>query len=332
MCFFTGMKTSLRHPRNIWRLLKATFSEFTEDKVLKLSAALAYYTIFSLPSMLIVIIGLCGIFYGQEAIQGELFSDISAFVGKEAASQIQDILKNITLSYDNHVATAIGVVTLLLAATGMFGEIQDSINFIWGLQSRPSKGFVRLLMNRLMSFSMIVILGLILLISLVLNVILEGFMGHLERYLSDTLIKYLFLADYAVMIVVTTVLFAFVLKVLPDARIRWKDIWVGAMVTSLLFLVGKVLISYYLSQNTRISAYGAAGSLILILLWVYYSAIILYFGAEFTKVYVQFRNRKIEPNKYAVWVEKNTVEKQWNTPVDKDADPEPLPPGGSGQA
>ncbi len=311
------MKLTRDSFKNSLKITKESFSEFNNDKVLKLSAALAYYTIFSLPSMLIVIIGLCSIFYGKDAIQGEIFAEISGFIGKDAAIQVQDILKNTTLHHDNVLTTILGFFTLLLAATGMFGEIQDSINSIWGLQAKPKKGFIKLIFNRLVSFSMVVVLGFILLVSLVLNALLEGLLHRLEHFFSEQVISYFFILDYGIMISVTTVLFASILKVLPDAKIEWRDVWVGAFTTCLLFLFGKFLIGYYLKHNESISAYGAAGALILILLWVYYSAIILYFGAEFTQVYVRYKKRKIDPNKYAVWVEKNTVEKKLNTQIDE---------------
>lgn len=307
--------------KNSWKITKETFGEFDKDKVLKLSAALAYYTIFSLPSMLIVIIGLLSIFYGKDAIQGEIFSEISGFIGKDAAIQIQDILKNTTLHHDNVLTTIVGFATLLIAATGMFGEIQDSINSIWGLEAKPKKGFIKLLLNRLMSFSMVVVLGFILLVSLVLNALLEGLLHRLEHFFSENVINYFFILDYGIMIIVTTLLFASILKVLPDAKIEWRDVWVGSFATCILFLLGKFLIGYYLKHNSSITAYGAAGSMILILLWVYYSAIILYFGAEFTQVYVRFKKRKIQPNKYAVWVEKNTVEKKLNTQINEHTTP-----------
>jgi membrane protein len=311
------MKINKELFKNGWGILKESFTEFSNDRVLKLSAALAYYTIFSLPSMLIVVIGLCSIFFGRDAIQGQVFGEISGYIGSDAAIQVQEILKKTALHRDSITATIIGLVTLLLTATGMFGEIQDSINSIWGLQTKPKKGFIKLLFNRLMSFSMLVVLGFILVVSLVVNALLAALMHRLEHYFSKTVISYLYIVDYGVMIAVTTILFAAILKVLPDAKILWKDVWVGAFATSILFLLGKFLIGYYLKHNASISAYGAAGSMILILLWVYYSAIILYFGAEFTQVYVKFKKRKIEPNKYAVWVEKNVVEKKLNTDINE---------------
>jgi membrane protein len=301
--------------RKIPLIFKDSCLGFIHDNVLKLSAALAYYTIFSLPSMLIVIIGLCGIFYGKDAIQGEIFFQINQYVGAEAALEIQHILQKMALHHDSFIATTIGIITLLLGATGMFGEIQDSINAIWGLKTKPEKGLIKIVLNRLLSFSMVVVLGFILLVSLLLNVLLETFFDHLKKYFSEGLIDNLYAVDHLIMVGVIILLFAFIFKVLPDAKILWKDVWIGAFVTALFFLLGKFLIGYYLSHNKQISAYGTAGSLIVILLWVYYSAIILYFGAEFTHTYAHHHGRTIAPNKYAVWVEKNIVEKKLNIEV-----------------
>src|ERR1044072_1649811 len=224
VCLDLDMKINKNSFRNFWKLTSDSVNEFLNDKVLKLSAALAYYTIFSLPSMLIVIIGLCSIFFGRDAVQGEVFSEISGFVGPSAAKAIQDILKNTTLNHDNILTTVIGVITLLFAATGMFGEIQDSINAIWGLEAKPKKGFVKLLLNRLASFLMVIVLGFILLVLLILNALLEGLLHRLEHYFSQQVIDYFFVLDYTVMILVTTVLFASILKVLPDAKIEWRDV------------------------------------------------------------------------------------------------------------
>ena len=290
--------------------------EFLDDKVLKLSAALAYYTIFSLPSMLIIIIGLCGTFYGKEAVEGKIFFQIDHLVGAQAALEVQNIIKGTVKNHDTFVATVIGIVTLLLGATGMFGEIQDSINMIWGLKTKPEKGFIKLLLNRVISFSMIIILGFILLVSLLLNVLLEAFFSRLQRHFSAELISGLYMIDQLIIFGIITLLFAFIFKVLPDAKILWKDVWTGALVTTVLFILGKFVIGYYLTSTAQISAYGTAGSLIIILLWVYYSAIILYFGAEFTQVYARHHGRAIEPNKYAIWIEKDIVEKRYNTQIE----------------
>ncbi|MBL7933504.1 MAG: YihY/virulence factor BrkB family protein [Bacteroidia bacterium] len=298
-------------------ILKDTFNEFFEDNILKLSAALAYYTVFSLPAMIVVIVGLCSIFYKKEVIRGEIFSEMSTFIGKDMAIELEKILKMTTIYHDNFLAAAVGLAALLFAASGMFGEIQDSINTIWGLKAKPKKGFVKLVLNRLISFAMVLVLGFMLTVSLLLNALLEGFFHRLEVLFSEEVVSLIYIADHLVMILVTALLIASILKVLPDAKIQWRDVWAGSVTTCVLFMLGKFLIGYYLSHSASVSAYGAAGSIILVLLWVYYSAIILYFGAEFTQVYARHHNRKIQPNKYAVWVEKNTVEKQLNTQINE---------------
>ena len=301
--------------RKIPLILKNSFLEFIDHKVLKLSAALAYYTIFSLPPLLIIVIGLCGIFYGKEAVEGKIFFQINHLVGAQVALEIQHIIQSMVLHHDSFAATVIGIITLLIGATGMFGEIQDSINTIWGLKTKPEKGWIKLLLNRIISFSMIVILGFILVVSLLLNVLLETFFSHLKKHFSESLIDKLYLVDQIIILGIILVLFAFIFKVLPDAKILWKDIWVGAFVTTFLFILGKYIIGYYLSASNQISAYGAAGSLIIILLWVYYSAIILYFGAEFTQVYAKLHGRTIAPNKYAIWIETDIIERRYNTNI-----------------
>lgn len=310
------MRDFINSARKIPIILKDTIQEFIEDKVLKLSAALAYYTIFSLPSTLIIVIGLCGIFYGKDAIEGKIFFQINNFIGAEAALEVQHIIQKMATHHDSFVATVIGIITLLIGATGMFGEIQDSINTIWGLKTKPEKGLIKLLLNRVISFSMIVILGFVFLVSLLLNVLLQFFLSHLKKIFSENFIDNLYIVDQVIIFGIIILLFAFIFKVLPDAKILWKDVWVGAFVTTLLFILGKFIISYYLSTTSQISPYGAAGSLIILLLWVYYSAIILYFGAEFTQAYARNHGRAIEPNKYAVWIEKDIIEKKFNTQIE----------------
>jgi membrane protein len=296
--------------RSYWTIFRSAVTEFMNDRVLKLSAALAYYTVFSLAPMLVVIIALCSIFFGREAAQGQVFAQIDQFIGRDAAAQVQELLKRTALHHDNWFATTVGAITLLVGATGIFGEMQDSINFIWRLKAKPKKGFVKLLFNRLTSFSMLLVMGFILLVSLMLNTLLGTFFDHLKAHFPDALVNNMYIFNNIVMLAVTTFLFAFIFKALPDARIKWKEVWVSALVTALLFMLGKYLIGLYLEKFANISAYGAAGSFIVILLWVYYSSIILYFGAEFTQAYVRFKGSSIHPNKYAVWIENTVVEKR----------------------
>lgn len=304
--------------KTVWILLKEVFKGFIADRVPKLSAALAYYTLFSIAPMLIVIIGLGSIFFGREAIQGDIFEMIKNYVGEGPAIQIQEVLIRTTLNYNNVWAAVIGGTILLLGATGIFGEIQDSINFIWGLKTKPKKGWILLILHRVLSFSMVLVLGFVLMVSLMLNALLASLFDRLNNHVPDQLLEVMLYLDHVLMFLTVMVLFACIFKVLPDAKIKWKDVLAGAFVTTLLFMGGKFLISIYLENNITVSAYGTTGSIIVMLLWVYFSAIILYFGAEFTQVYAKFRGRRIEPNSYAVFVEDHLVEKATSSGVNKD--------------
>lgn len=293
-----------------YEVLKQTIRNFAKDRVLKLSAALAYYTIFALPPLLLMLISITGIFYGEDAIRGKVFGQINGLVGDKAALQIQDMIKALQLSGDTRWATIVAIVTLILAASGIFGEIQDSINMIWGLKVKPKKGFIKIIINRLISFSLIISIGFVMLVALIINGFLALLSDRLSFILEGVNVNLLLVVDYLLQFGAIAVFFAIIFKVLPDAKIAWKDVAVGALVTSVLFIAGKFIIGYYLSSNRVITAYGATGSVILILLWVYYSAAILYFGAEFTQVYVQRYGSVLEPNRYAVWVENKLIERR----------------------
>jgi membrane protein len=297
-------------------IIKSTFSKFIDDKGMKLSASLAYYTVISLPALLILIIGLGSVFYGKEALQGEIFHTINDWVGSKAAAQIQEMLKKTTMEYNNLWTTILGFVTLLITASTIFAEIQDSINIIWELKPKPKRGFVKLVFNRLLSFSMILVLGFLLLVSLILNALLTTFMSKLKSMLNEKIVDYFAVLDYAFVFIIITLLFASIFKVLPDARIKFRDVIIGAMVTACLFMLGRLMINYYMQNIANLSTYGTAGSVIIILLWVYYTSIILYLGAEFTQVYVTKNGKEIYPYNYAVKLETKVIEK--DTPVIED--------------
>jgi membrane protein len=298
---------------SIWGLLKRATIEFSNDKAMKLSASLAYYTIFSLPPMIIVIVTTVGLVYGQEAVQGRVFSELNELVGNKAAFQVEQTIRSIGMEGDTRFAQAIGIITLILGATGVFTEIQDSINIIWGLKAKPRRGFLHLVVNRLLSFSMVVTMGFLLLVSLVLDALLSAFSDKLKIFFPDVTVYLFHVINFMLSFALTTLLFAIIFKVLPDAKIRWKDVIVGALTTALLFIIGKFLIGYYLGQSDLGSAYGAAGSVIILMIWVYYSSIILYYGAEFTQVYAYRYGSRIRPNKYAVWVVHKEVERREGT-------------------
>lgn len=291
--------------KELFKLLKNTVFSFLDDNVIKFSAALSYYTIFAIPPLCIILIALCGYFFGEDAVRGEFFGQIESIVGARAALQIQEAIQNIQLSGQTTVATIIGGVTLLFGASGVFAEIQSSINYIWGLKAKPSKGILRFVINRLLSFSMVASLGFILLVSLLLNSTLDFFYEKLIYQFSDISIYFITIVNNIVVLAVVTVLFGFIYKTLPGGHIEWRETLIGAIVTALLFMIGKYLIGLYLANTNITNAYGAAGSVLVILVWVYYSAIILYFGAEFTKEYSKMFGDGIEPDKLSVRIVKD---------------------------
>lgn len=289
-------------------MLKNTALEFIDDNAIKLSAALAYYTIFALPPLLIIIITLCGFFFGHEAVTGQLYGQINNMVGHDAAIQIQEAIKNVELSGSNVFVTIFGVTMLLIGASGVFAEIQSSINYIWGLRAKPNKGLKKFIQNRLMSFSMIVSLGFLMIVSLLVNTVLDLANSRLELYFPESTIYLFYIINSLIVFLIITLLFTIIFRTLPDGIIKWRDASFGAACTAVLFMVGKFAIGYYLGNSTIGSVYGAAGSIIIILVWVYYSSIILYFGAEFTKVYATTYGGKISPNEYSVEIKKEIFE------------------------
>src|SRR4051812_10963335 len=295
--------------KNIWTSLKKSGSDIGDYNITKLSAALAYYTVFALAPMIIVITSILSFFYKREAIEGRVYGEIKSFVGNDAAAQIQEIIKNAALSPSFTFASVVGVIALIFSATGVFAEIQTSINLIWNIKTKPKKGgILKMLKTRLLSFSMIVSLGFIALVSLLLNTLIDLIMDRLQRFLPPGTVYLGYAINLGITLLAIGLLFAIIFKVLPDAKIKWRDVWVGAFATGLLFVLGKFAIGLYLNKSHPGSAFGAAGSMIIILLWVYYSSIILYFGAAFTKNYAQAVGRHIYPNDYAVYIQQVEVE------------------------
>lgn len=289
-------------------LLKDSFNAFMDDNGLKLSAALSYYTVFSLAPMLLVIISILNFFYRNGDIQGEVFGQISALIGKSAAQQLLEILKNAEMSKKSGVAAAIGVVTLLLGATGVFAEIQDSINYIWSIKSKPKKGWLQYLKNRLLSFSIILTLGFLLMVSLGVNALVELLSSRLEQRFSEASVVVFYIVNLALLLTIITSLFTVIFKILPDGHLRWKECIVGATFTAVLFLIGKFVITFYIGQSDLGATYGTSASIVILLTWVYYSSIILYFGAEFTKVYAGLDGIAITPNKNAVMISRKEID------------------------
>jgi len=300
----------------VYHLFIAAGKGFMEDRVMKLSAALAYYTIFSLTPLIIIIISAATIFLGDNLDPNtKLFGEISEMIGKDAANQLKGFVDAANLSGKSTFGLIIGIVTLIIGSTAIFIEIQDSINLIWKVKAVPKRGWKKLLTNRLLSFSLIASLGFLLLVSLVVNSVVVGIGNKLELYSSRIGIEevsgiFMLIVTNALTLAVVTAIFAIIFKVLPDVILKWKPALVGALFTALLFSLGKYAIGIYIEKGNPGSAFGAASSIIVILVWIYYTAIILYFGAEFTQAYAEKYENGISPSKYAVHLKTIVVEKK----------------------
>lgn len=290
-----------------WRILKDAANGFSNDKCMKLSSSLAYSTIFALPPMLLLVIIIGGAFYGKDAIQGRVFTELKDYVGSTAALQIQDVIKGLQTQRNSMAATIFGSVALVIGSTGIFVEIQDSLNMIWGVKAKARKGIIKFILNRVMSFSLIIGLGFLLIVTLIINALLLALSSRLIQWFPHLSINYLNYINSAVIFAVISFLFSVIFKMLPDVRIRWKQVWPGAIVTAALFLIGKFLIGIYIGQNRTATLYGAASSIIVLLLWIYFSAAILYFGAEFTRAYIEWHGKRIIPSSYAEYSDKRIL-------------------------
>jgi membrane protein len=293
--------------RIFWKAMKKAAVDFNNDNAFKLAASLSYSLVFSIAPFLIVAISLTGIIWGQQAAEGRIYAQIKDLVGINAAQQIQDIITNIHKSHHTMAGAITGGAILLIGATGVFTEIQGSINYMWCILSKPKKGWLKFLTNRLISFSLIIAFGFISMVSLVVNSLMDLLGDYLKHYFTHFTVYFFYTVNLVLTLAVIILLFMIIFRILPDAIISWKDAFVGAIFTGALFLIGKLLISLYLSHSSIGVLYGAAASIMLILVWVYYSSIILYYGAEFTKAYAEGVGRTIRPNSTAVYIEKKEV-------------------------
>jgi membrane protein len=276
-------------------LLREVYAEWRDDDALSLGAALAYYTIFSMAPLLVIVIALTGLVFGRAAAEGQLVAQIAGLVGPGGAQAIQDMIARAHSPAAGAVATAVSLVTMVLGASGVFGQLQHSLNRIWEAPPRAGGALRLQIRKRITAFGMILGIGFLLLVSLVLSAALAGVHGLLARHLP-ILSRLLPIANFVLSLAVVTALFAMMFKVLPDVDLEWGDVWLGAAVTAVLFTAGKGLIALYLGRAGVTSVYGAAGSLVLLLLWVYYSAQILFIGAEFTEVWSRRRRARLRPS------------------------------------
>lgn len=294
------MKQNLKQ---FWQAWKDTFDDFLDYRILRMSAALAYYTVFAMVPMLMIIISITSVFAIGKP-EGTIFMQIRSFVGDGPAKLIESMINSAVVSNSTGVAQVVSIIALLFSATGVFTEIQDSINILWRVKAKPKRGWLKLLINRLLSFSIVISLGFILMVSLILNAILEGLSAQLSYLLPQANIVNAYVSNMLLTFITSSCLFIIIFKVLPDVRVKWIDVVIGSIITSISFMIGKLGISIYLQKSPIASTYGAAGSVIVILLWVYYSATILYVGAAFTRANARIRGRNIYPNQNAVWTER----------------------------
>jgi membrane protein len=285
-----------------WFLIKATWTEWSDDRALRFSAALAYYAVFSLAPLLIIAVSLAGFFFGEQAARGEVVQQLSGLIGASAGAQIEALIKASADKPKSTLATAIGIVTLLIGASAVFAQLKDALNTIWGVRIQPGAAVRQFLRDYFLSFGMILTIGFLLIVSLLVTTLIKALSPVLTAvgYLPGVTPGLAELFSFILM----TLLFAVIYKVLPDVHLNWKDVRVGAFVTGLLFAVGKYLIALYLAASNVGSAFGAAGALILVLTWIYYSAVIFFFGAEFTKVYSRECGGHVSPSRHATFVTK----------------------------
>jgi len=312
-------------------MIKETFKEWQEDGALDLGAALSYYAIFSLAPLLLIVIGVAGLVWGREAVQGQLVSQLQGLVGEQGGQAIQTMIANAGKHGSGVMATIIGVVTILFGATGVFVQLQTSLDRIWNVEPRPGAGIRGFVKTRLLSFGMILGIGFLLLVSLVLATAVTA----VTTWATGLMPAAKVLAEgltFVVSFALTTLLFAMIFKVLPDVKIAWRDVWIGAAATALLFTLGKFLIGLYLAKSSVASTYGAAGSLVIVLLWIYYSSQILFLGAEFTQVYAGRYGSNIRPSEHAVPVVRKTEVakgREWPPAKDKEKGAPERPPKSS---
>lgn len=296
-----GFKTS-------WEITKKTFKEFADDRPLDYAAIIGFYTIFSMPAVLIITIRIAGAAFGEEAVRGELVEQIGGIIGRNSAQQIQSIIENASQSESSTIGTFIGVATMIFTATTVFVALQDSINAMWEVRAKPEKGWWKLVIDRLLSLALVVSFGFLLLVTLAVDIFLGIIDDYLRSEMTGVAVYFMTTANIVVSIAISILIFAAIFKVLPDAEIKWRNVWVGASVTAILFVLGKYILNIYFQHDPLSDTYGAAGSLVLILVWVYYASIIFLLGAEFTQVYSRVHDKGIKPQENAVKVKTTEIE------------------------
>ena len=298
----------MENKTTIFRIFKSTLSKWWNDNIFRLSASLAFYTIFSMAPTLLIAVYIASLVFKEDNARQQIADQLSTLVGPQGGNAAAEILKNMSTIGGNLTAIIIGIATMVIGSTAVFAELQSALNQIWGIKVRPDRSFLKgLIRDRLLSFAIVIAVGFLLLVSLAISASLSAIQDFLTGYIHH--ISWLWrITNSVTSFIVTTFLFATIYKYLPDVRISWRDVTVGAMCTAFLFTIGKFLIGFYLGQTAIASMYGAAGSFVVLLIWVYYSALICFFGAEFTQVYARRYGSKICPQGYAMFVEQHADE------------------------
>ncbi len=307
--------------KKLFKAVRLLFTSIAEDDVMQYSSSIAFYTLFSLPAMILVILFTTNLFVGENTINYKFYGELGQLIGQDSSQQLKESIGSVGLPENKSWFNAIvGIGTLLFSATTLFATLQSSLNQIWHVKAKPKRGWVKIIVNRVISFSMVLMLGFILLVSLLLDAVF-GYLGDaLENRWPNFSSFYAMIINNVISFGCITLLFGLMFKILPDAKIKWRNIWIGALVTALMFVIGKYAISYYLGSSSLGSTYGAAGALVILLLWVFYIVTIVLIGAEFTKVYTYLNGDKIMPTEHAVHVELKEVElenKALNTELDE---------------
>lgn len=291
----------IKNIKFFWDTLKETFTEWNDSSASRDSASLAYYAIFSIPGLLIIIIWIAGYFFGEEAIRGEISSQISGLMGTDVAQSIQSMIAGALIDKQNIFMKIVGIGSLVFGSTTLFFQLQHSLNALWDVQAAPKKALVKFILDRANSLGMILILGFLLMITMILSSMISLFNNWITNYFGLETYMLVELVNFGIGFVLVMLLFALMFKVLPDVQINWKPVWKGALLTTLLFTLGKFLLSLYFSNFKPTSAFGTAGTVILIMMWINYSCMLVFFGAEFTKIYSYKKGYKIAPSKHAKW-------------------------------
>ena len=286
--------------RDLPHLLIDTAKAWNNADPWRLSAIIAYYAVLSLPALLVIIINIVGTIWGEEIVQGKLTSEITIALGKDVADSIQSMIKNSKIEDKSFISSLIGIIVLIFASTGVFYQLQISLNKVWQLKPNPKAGILKIITDRAKSFGFIIVIGFLLLISFIVSAGISTITNFINDTLPDFMLYITNIIDIVISLAIISLLFALMFKFLPDAKIRWKSVWLGALITAVLFVIGKLLLELYFEEMNPASTYGAAGSIVLILLWVSYSSLILFFGAEFTYIYSKRYNLSIQPTTIAI--------------------------------